>query len=131
MKTKIYLAGGMHSGWQNDLIDQFDNQFTFFNPAAHNLNDVKEYSAWDLHHVKECDILFGYMEANNPSGFGLALEIGYARALNKTIILVDEKSPQDSAFSAMFKFVKSSCHVHYSNLHEGIEMLHSFLRGSH
>lgn len=131
MKMKIYLAGGMQSGWQDELIDQFDNQFIFFNPAAHNLHNVDEYRTWDLHHVKECDILFGYMEANNPSGYGLALEVGYAKALNKTIILVDEKSSVDPAFSHMFKFVNSSSHVHYSNLQDGLDMLNSFLRGTH
>ena len=46
------------------------------------------------------------MQKDNPSGFGLTLEIGYAAALGKQIILVDEKSSFDEIFEQKFKIEK-------------------------
>jgi nucleoside 2-deoxyribosyltransferase len=40
--------------------------------------------------VRRCDILVAYMGPHNPSGFGLSLEAGYAKALGKGMIFVDE-----------------------------------------
>ena len=78
METKIYLAGGMNDvDWQKKVINSFeglDNQkakFVFYNPREHMLTESREYTIWDLFYVRKCDILFAYMQKNNPSGFGL------------------------------------------------------------
>lgn len=128
-KPKIYLAGGMKSGWQEKVITQLKGQFIFFNPAEHNLSEREEYTNWDLYYINKCDILFGYMEKDNPSGIGLSLEVGYAKAKGKTIILVDERSSTDEKFSKRFDIVKESASVNYNNLNDGITMLQSYLRG--
>jgi nucleoside 2-deoxyribosyltransferase len=132
MKNKIYLSGGMKSGWQQIVKTAFyiptsgTYWFEFFNPANHNLSDSKEYTAWDLFYTKHCDILFASMEESNPSGFGLALEIGYAKALGKTIILVDEKSKTDESFAGKFKIVRESSTVVFEDFDKGVEFLESF-----
>lgn len=97
MKTKVYLAGGMNeSNWQKKVIETINSEnFVFYNPREHSLTNSTEYTFWDLFYVKQSDILFAYMQSDNPSGIGLTLEVGYARALDKSIILVDERSKND------------------------------------
>lgn len=101
MKQRVFLSGGMrNSNWQQKVIDFLGKEkFTFFNPREHNLSKPEEYSLWDLKYVRECDILFAYLEKNNPSGIGLSLEVGYAHGLGKTIVLVNEKTLLDKRFN--------------------------------
>jgi hypothetical protein len=127
-KIKIYLAGGLNSDWQSQIMNTFEEKFTFFNPKKHNLDISNEYTTWDLFFVRRADIVFAYMEEKNPSGIGLSLEIGFAKALGLTIILVDEKSKKDLAFKEKFKIVRESATVVYDNLKEGIDYLNSYLR---
>jgi nucleoside 2-deoxyribosyltransferase len=126
MLNKVYLAGGLRSDWRKEVMNACGN-FIYFNPQGHNLEyDHNLYTVWDLHFIKHCDILFAFMEATNPSGYGLSLEIGFAKALNKTIILVDEKSDNDKMFERYFKFIRKSSDVVVNNLEDGIKYLHSF-----
>lgn len=124
---KIYLAGGFRSNWQLEVISKFKDSFIFFNPQQHNLQAPDQYTSWDLHQVKNADILFGYMEESNPSGLGLAVEIGYAKALNKTIILVDEKSNCNEKFAKYFQMARVSSNVVFNDLASGLDYLSSFV----
>ena len=126
LKTKVYLSGGFKSGWQEIIINKLRDKFIFFNPRNHDLYNPDLYTAWDIHFVQECDIIFAFMENTNPSGYGLAFELGIAYAMNKTIILVDEKSIYDESFSRYFKILHRPSNVVFSNLDEGIEFLESF-----
>jgi hypothetical protein len=125
-KPKVYLSGGFASNWQQRLIDSLAGGFIFFNPRAHQLPDSRQYWTWDVHFIKQCDILFGYMEKTNPSGYGLALEVGLAASLNKTIILVDERSPTDPHFKKYFDIIHSTAHITFPNLDQGIQYLKNF-----
>ena len=116
----------MKSNWQEKVITALGKNCTFFNPRAHQLESDKEYWVWDIHFVRECDVVFAYMEADNPSGFGLTFEIGLAYALNKTIILVDEKSNVDKDFERYFKIVSNSTQIVTGNLIDGINFLKKF-----
>ena len=130
MKTKVYLSGGMNEGnWQKKVIDSVGEGYTFFNPREHELEDSKQYVLWDLYYVDKCDIVFAYMENSNPSGYGLTLELGYAKALNKPIILVDEKSKQKNDFSRYFRIVRETSNVVFDNLDEGIQLLKKLRNG--
>jgi len=88
----VYLAGGMRSGWQDKVIEACPKYVTFLDPRSHGLQEAEHYTEWDLDAIRSCNILFGYLEKDNPAGHNLALEIGYAYALKKIIIFVDEKS---------------------------------------
>src|ERR1041385_4236487 len=134
METKVYLAGGMRNfNWQEKVINtvkqdqqttkEKSKEFVFYNPREHGLTDSKEYVIWDLFYVRECDILFACMRSDNPSGFGLTLEVGYARALDKPIILVDEKSKTDENFEKYFRVVRESASIVFENLEDGITFL--------
>ena len=131
MELKVYLAGGMRTNWQQKVIDSVTNnersKTTFFNPRYHGLELPKEYTIWDLFHIKESHIVFAYMEESNPSGMGLALEIGYAVASGKTVILVDEKSSKDEKFSRYFAIVRESSALVCNSLEEGIMFLNNII----
>ena len=117
----VYCSGGMKSGWQDKLI--FNTKLInhiFFNPAKHGLDKPEQYTIWDLEKIKQCDIVFAYIELNNPSGIGLSLEIGYALALGKTVILVDEKH------DPKMEIVRQSVSIVFMSLEEGIEFLLHF-----
>ena len=131
MTTEVYLAGGMNdSDWQSRVIKEVkSSDILFYNPREHQLNDSIEYTVWDLYYVKKCDILFAYMQADNPSGIGLTLEVGYARALDKTIILIDERSNVDEIFANRFKIVRESASIVFDSLDKGIDFLSKFKNG--
>jgi len=124
---KVFLSGRINSTWQDKVIQSVP-ELVYFDPRTHNLNNPDQYASWDMHYVKEADILFGYMEKDNPSGYGLATEIGYARGLGKTIILVDERSRNDEQFSDFFAIVRASSTVVLETLNEGITLLKSFAK---
>ena len=86
----IYLSGGTKSGWQQ-RVKEYAPEFFYADPSQCSLTDPAEYTEWDLRHIRECDVVLANMEATNQSGHGLILEIGYAHALGKRILLVDEK----------------------------------------
>lgn len=113
----IYLSGGMSSNWREIVMESTNH--IFLNPLDHKLQESSQYAIWDLLAIKQCDVLFAYMERNNPSGYGLSLETGYAKALGKTIILVDEKRDPKMAI------VRCCADVLVSDLYDGISVLRS------
>lgn len=131
METKVYLSGGINqSDWQGKLINEVGTDgYVYFNPREHNLEHSKEYTIWDLYYVKNCDIVFAYMQKENPSGYGLTLEIGLAAALGKPIILIDEKSNHDPAFNKYFKIVRETSSIVFNEFEEGISFLKNLRNG--
>ena len=125
-KVKVFLSGGLRSDWQAKVIGQLGDKFLFFNPKEHGLEHSDLYTTWNIHFVKNCDIFFAYMEATNPSGYGLCFELGLAYAFNKTIILIDERSSEDDTFERYFKIVHKPSGIVLNNLNEGIEYLRKF-----
>ena len=47
-----------------------------------------KYINWYLYHVEKSDILLGYITEDNLLGYGLAVEIVYAKAKDKLIVLI-------------------------------------------
>ena len=66
------------------------------------------------------------MDSDNPSGYGLALEVGLALGLNKTIVLVDDRSKHDPKFEMYFKIVHESANVVLPSLEDGMSYLRKF-----
>lgn len=87
--VKIYLAGGMRSGWQ-DRVARLLPDCALIDPRGHGLERPEDYTAWDLAGVASADIVLAYMHPGNPSGYGLCVEVGYAHALGKPIVFVDQ-----------------------------------------
>lgn len=113
---KIYLAGGMKSDWQ-DMVIRSCPEHIYFDPRAHGLDSPEAYTAWDLDHVSKADLVFACFTADNPSGFGMCIEIGYAKSCGKQIILVDEKNLKS------WDIVRCCCDYIYNNLQDGITCL--------
>jgi nucleoside 2-deoxyribosyltransferase len=131
MNIKVFLSGGMNeSNWQQEVIDSVGiDGYIYFNPREHFLKESNEYTMWDLFYVKNCDVVFAYMQKDNPSGFGLTLEIGYAAALGKQIVLIDEKSSLDEMFAQKFKIVRESASIVFESFSDGINFLKKLRNG--
>ncbi|WP_226501748.1 nucleoside 2-deoxyribosyltransferase domain-containing protein [Pseudomonas sp. MWU16_30322] len=117
---KIYLAGGFHSGWQEIVKARLKN-FVILDPGAHCIDDPVEYTRWDLAAVRDSEIILANMEASNPAGYALALEIGYAKALGKTIYLVDQI--EDPSVKRYFEMVRQCSTRVFRGLDEAIEYI--------
>jgi len=123
-KQIVYLAGGFKPDW-HEKVEMLTN-IECVNPKTKEMKkevQPSEYGCWDLHFIKQCDILFCYVEKTNPSGVGLACEIGYAKAIGKTVVLVLETAHEQYRY---FRFLESVSDVVYDNLDDAIRFLKSF-----
>jgi hypothetical protein len=118
----IYLAGGMKNPWRDKVKARFPNA-VFLDPTKHGLLDERQYTIWDLSAIARSEIVFGYMDADNPSGFELLFEMGYAFAHNKLMIFVNEKREMDP-YCGMVRTVADGA---YGNLDQGIDALEMLL----
>jgi len=124
---KIYLAGGFRSGWQSKVIKRIQHH-DFINPAEKEVNEewtLDKIGVWDLHYIRNTDVVFAYMENTNPSGIGLSVEVGYAHGLGKTVILILEpgnKTIPDRYLS----FIKKASDIVFDNFEDGIKFLLTF-----
>lgn len=125
IKPRVFLSGGLESNWRDKVIAEIPG-IEFYDPRSHKLQSPRQYAIWDIHHITRANILFGYMEKDNPSGYGLATEIGYARGLGKTVILVDERSQIDKQFGTYFAIVRETSDMVLESLDEGIALLKKF-----
>lgn len=118
---KIYLAGGFRSKWQVHVISRLSGAYELLDPSTHNIQDPAEYTKWDLDAVRHSDIVLANMEATNLGGYSLALEVGFARALGKRILLVDQI--KDASVSRYFEMVRQCSERVFSTLEEAIDYL--------
>ena len=122
---RVYLAGGFLSAWQ-DTVMKAVPELEYFDPRSHGLKNRTEYTVWDLEAIRRSDYVFAYLEASNPGGYALALEVGYGKALGKCVIVVDEKSAADPQGSRYFEMVNQAADASFSTLQEGITFLQQF-----
>lgn len=123
---KVYLAGGMRSGWQNKVKEIKGLEFYDPTPKESSVKmSIDQYGTWDLHFVKQSDIVFVYIERTNPSGIGAAIESGYAKGLGKTVILVLEEG-NETINDRYLAFFNKIADVSFNRLEEGIEYLTKF-----
>ncbi len=62
------------------------------------------------------------MEKTNPSGIGLAVEIGYAKGLGKTVILCLEEN-NSKINDRYLDFLKKAADITFNSLESGISHL--------
>jgi nucleoside 2-deoxyribosyltransferase len=118
-EIKVYLAGGFHSGWQ-DLVKARTSNLRFFDPREYKLDAAELYTAWDLNAIRESDWVFAYLEKSNPGGYALALEIGFAKALGKKILLIDERSIESEMEARRFAMLHICADACFDSLDAGI-----------
>lgn len=114
---RVYLAGGK-GDWRKMICKGIE----FVDPMAkdESFMNVRDYLAWDLFAIRDCDAMLCYMENDNPSGIGMAVEIGYAKALGKLIIYVDGLTDDRSRY---FAFARECGDVIYTELDESLRFL--------
>jgi hypothetical protein len=66
------------------------------------------------------------LEGSNPGGYALALEVGFARALGKFVILVDDKSQTNPELARNLEMVSQSSDVAFGALDEAIQFLEKY-----
>jgi nucleoside 2-deoxyribosyltransferase len=116
---KIYLAGGFRSGWQHAVHEELIGHASLLDPSQHSLECPAEYTRWDLDAIREADCVLAYMEASNPAGYSLSLEVGFAHALAKHIVLVEEHpTPERHRYFAMIREVANE---RFATLGEALE----------
>jgi len=118
---KIYLAGGFRSKWQAEAIARLAGSFELLDPSMHNIQDPAEYTRWDLEAVRQSDIVLANMEASNPGGYSLALEVGFAKALGKKIFMVDQI--EEPSMSRYFEMVRQCSERVFPTLREALDHL--------
>jgi hypothetical protein len=105
----VYLAGGMKTAWQDDVKKAVPGVI-FIDPREHGLKDELGYTAWDLAGVERADIVFGYMEASNPSGAGLAVEFGWGARADKLLLLVEQPGYAQHRYFGMVRALAHACY---------------------
>lgn len=119
--TRVYLAGGFKSGWQDRVMAQCKT-FKFADPRSHSLIEPQHYTAWDLQALRSCQVVLAYAEAKNPGLYALSLEIGYAKAAGSLVLLVDERST-DPTSGRYFAMVRATADLVFDDLDEAINYL--------
>ena len=129
-RIAVYLAGGLHSGWQ-DRTRAAVPEATYFDPRTHGLSEPSAFTSWDLDAIKRSDVVFAYLEESNPGGYALALEVGFARALGKHVVLVDERSTSDPSIAPYLTMVHESADVHTPSIEEGMRYLRHYVEAKY
>lgn len=116
----IYLAGGLKTNWQQHVMDQVDAGY--LDPMTIQHLPLAQVAATELQWLDRCDAVFAYFEATNPTGHGLAAEIGYARALGKYIILVTDGEDR------RVRWLQHLCDECATSFDDGIARLQAYLQ---
>ena len=103
----IYLAGDLKSNWQDSLLPSI-SAHTVTDPRKFQGLAAADYTAAELAAIRACDVLIACMRADNPSGYGLMLEAGYALGLSKRIIFWDAVQ-SDRNRSRFFDMLRAAC----------------------
>lgn len=97
-KPLIYLAGGFYTDWQDRAKERLAGLAEFYDPRDVNQDSLAFLSLSHYQNAKACDYMLAYFEKTNPSGLGLAKEIGMA-AGHARIFFIDEH-PRINGFLA-------------------------------
>lgn len=130
-RQKVYLAGGFRGNWHKKVISCSD-KFVWVNPKEKEYKNgekivmnVDEYGKWDLHFIKQCDIVFVYVDRTNTSCIGLSVEAGFAKGLGKTVILILEPN-HETIKDTYLQFITQVSDIVFTDLESGINYLKSF-----
>lgn len=120
MAMNIFLSGGTHGGWQDEVIHRFSG-VSFFDPRTLRGLTMREIAETERDWLDITDCLFFYFEQSNPSGLGSAFEVGYCRAKGIPTIFIDEKKTSHSEWLGIH------CDVVFFDLKSGLTALGDFI----
>lgn len=84
---KVYLAGGMRGYDWREEVQQLYGGPNYLEPL--NFSDPNTYTKLDLLLINQADAVLAYMSDDNPYGWALACEIGYALGLGKPVVFIN------------------------------------------
>ncbi len=119
-KPTVYLAGDPKSGWQTKVCKAIQD-LQLLDPSKHDLADPKESTRWGLQAIRESDVVLAYLEKEDDNGHVLAFELGYAKALGKTILLVQEHGGGEE--DKYFQTVREVADFCFDSLGEAVSYL--------
>lgn len=121
---RIYLAGGFRSLWRTVVkVNVNYPDVKYLDPSEHKLNIPSQYTNMDLYMIDNSDLVFGYLEEKNPSGYNTIFELGYATGKGIPIIFINEKSN----WNKYVNMIKESSLFYTDLFKEGIEFLRKYL----
>ena len=118
-KPTVYLAGDPKSGWQTKVCKAIQD-LQLLDPSKEDLADPKELTRWGLQAIRKSDVVLAYLEKEDQNGHALAFELGYAKALGKTILLVQEHGAEQDKYLQMVRQVADFC---FDSLGEAVSYL--------
>ncbi|HTJ53291.1 MAG TPA: nucleoside 2-deoxyribosyltransferase domain-containing protein [Cyclobacteriaceae bacterium] len=120
--TKVFLSGGTKGNWQDQVRLAIPECYYFDPREAGKLSTMKEIAELERYWLDECDILFFFFEATNPSGLGSAFEVGYCVSKGVPVIFVDEKRTSHS------EWIGVHCNEVFLDLESGIISLKKYVK---
>ncbi len=118
-KATVYLAGDTQSGWQTRVCKAIQD-LQLLDPSKEDLADPKELTRWGLQAIRKSDVVLAYLEKEDQNGHALAFELGYAKALGKTILLVQEHGAEKDKYIQTVRQVADFC---FDSLGEAVSYL--------
>lgn len=91
---KVYLSGGFKTGWQEEVtaeILRLRPDAEIADPRENKMHDPSHYTKWNVAQIVDCDMIFAFMEHDNPGIANVAFEIGFGFALGKKVVLINQK----------------------------------------
>jgi hypothetical protein len=119
-KPTVYLAGDPKSGWQSKVCRAIQD-LQLLDPSKYDLADPNELARWGLQAIRESDVVLAYLEKEDQNGHALAFELGYAKALGKTILLVQEHGTGEE--DKYFQRVREVADFCFDSLGEAVSYL--------
>ncbi len=118
-KPTVYLAGDTQSGWQRRVCKAIQD-LQLLDPSKEDLADPKELTRWGLQAIRKSDVVLAYLDKDDQNGHALAFELGYAKALGKTILLVQEHGAEQDKYIQTVRQVADFC---FDSLGEAVSYL--------
>lgn len=128
---RVYLAGDIskEDRWRPQVCEALDGlNVSFLSPVDRidydriNIENRKNrvFDHCDYLKIDRADVVFAYTRPSDSLHSGTSAEIGYAKALGKLILLVNE-FPKDKKF--LYEFIRRSSDEVFDSLEEGIGYL--------
>jgi nucleoside 2-deoxyribosyltransferase len=118
----LYLAGGFRSGWQDRVIESLPG-WRILDPRSHGYKEEKLYTLWDLEAIRQADWVLVYQESSNPAHYNCSFEMGYAVALGKKVIYLNELAAKNDSIHRYTGMLRQSATIEVGALLEAIALL--------
>ena len=122
----VYLAGDLlKPAWRDEVINYFKDRegIDFVIPMEleqSSVRDPKVYVPRDVVLINKADVVFAFIRNGGHKYSGTSAEIGMAKALGKTIIVV---ILNEAKYTNQFNFITQIADSVCNDLNKGIEIL--------